>query len=111
MDLNSFAQTAAGIGNITNAATNAVNTFTSGGSLADSLLSGTGLTAGAEAVGDIVSAVASFSDSTNPADWRVRLSLANWTSFKGSPVLKPLKDAGGLIFPYTPTINLSLIHI
>jgi hypothetical protein len=35
----------------------------------------------------------------------VRLSLANWTSFKGSPVLKPLKDAGGLIFPYTPTIS------
>jgi hypothetical protein len=107
MDLNSFASTAAGIGNLTNAAKNAVSTFSSGGSLADSLLSGTGLTAGAEAVGDLVGAVASFSESTNPADWRVRLSLANWTSFKGSPVLKPLKDAGGLIFPYTPTINIA----
>jgi len=60
-----------------------------------------------EAVGDIVSAVASFGGDANPADWRVRLSLANWTSFKGSPVLQPLKDAGGLIFPYTPTISLA----
>ena len=39
-------------------------------------------------------------------DWRVRLSIANWTSFKGSPVLKPLNDAGGLIFPYTPDITI-----
>jgi hypothetical protein len=60
-----------------------------------------------EAVGDLFSAVASFGGDANPADWRVRLSLANWTSFKGSPVLKPLKDAGGLIFPYTPTISMA----
>ena len=60
-----------------------------------------------EAIGDVLSAVASFGGDANPADWRVRLSLANWTSFKGSPVLKPLKDAGGLIFPYTPTISMS----
>ena len=59
-----------------------------------------------EAIGDIASAVSSFGGDANPADWRVRLSLANWTSFKGSPVLKPLKDAGGLIFPYTPSINI-----
>ena len=60
-----------------------------------------------EAIGDVLSAVASFGGDANPADWRVRLSLANWTSFKGSPVLKPLKDAGGLIFPYTPTISMA----
>jgi len=60
-----------------------------------------------EAIGDLFSAVASFGGDTNPADWRVRLSLANWTSFKGSPVLQPLKDAGGLIFPYTPTISMA----
>ena len=60
-----------------------------------------------EAVGDLVSAVASFGGDADPADWRVRLSLVNWTSFKGSPILKPLKDAGGLIFPYTPTINIA----
>jgi hypothetical protein len=63
--------------------------------------------AGAEAIGDIVSAVASFGGDASDNDWRVRLSLANWSSFKTSPVLSPLKKAGGLIFPYTPKINIS----
>jgi len=65
------------------------------------------LPAAGEAVGDIMSAVASFGGDANANDWRVRLSLANWTSFKSSPVLKPLKDAGGLIFPYTPKITMA----
>ena len=60
-----------------------------------------------EAVGDLMSAVASFGGDANSNDWRVRLSLANWSSFRTSPVLAPLKDAGGLIFPYTPTISMS----
>ena len=59
-----------------------------------------------EGAGDIVSAVAAFSDD-NPNDWRVRLSLPTWPSFRSSPVLAPLKDAGGLIFPYTPTIKMA----
>jgi hypothetical protein len=63
--------------------------------------------AGAEAVGDIVSAVASFGGDANSNDWRVRLSLANWSSFKTSPVLAPLAQAGGLIFPYTPNITIN----
>jgi hypothetical protein len=65
------------------------------------------LPAAGEAIGDVLGAVAEFTDSDNANDWRVRLSLAKWTSFKGSPVLKPLKDAGGLIFPYTPKINIA----
>lgn len=65
------------------------------------------LPAAGEAVGDIIGAVAEFTDSSNANDWRVRLSMAKWTSFNGSPVLKPLKDAGGLIFPYTPTITIA----
>lgn len=59
-----------------------------------------------EGVGDLVSAVASFEDS-NSDDWRVRLSLPTWPAFRSSPVLAPLKDAGGLVFPYTPEINIS----
>ena len=94
---------------------NAISNFASGlesaGSFADFASSGrlSGALSGlAEGAGDIMGAVAAFGgDSADPADWRVRLSLANWTSFKGSPVLKPLKDAGGLIFPYTPTINIA----
>jgi hypothetical protein len=93
--------------NVVGSVSNAANFFTGGG-LQDSLLSGTGLTAGAEAIGDVVGAFASFGDdSANANDWRVRLSMAKWTSFQGSPVFKPLKDAGGLIFPYTPEITIS----
>ena len=59
-----------------------------------------------EAIGDIMGAVATFGGDANADDWRVRLSLPTWPSFRSSPVLKPLKDSGGLIFPYTPTINI-----
>jgi hypothetical protein len=67
-----------------------------------------GLPTAGEAVGDIYSAVASFGGGDAPSnDWRVRLSLPKWPSFRTSPVLKPLKDSGGLIFPYTPTITIN----
>jgi hypothetical protein len=67
-----------------------------------------GLPTAGEAVGDIYSAVASFGGGDAPSnDWRVRLSLPKWPSFRTSPVLSPLKDAGGLIFPYTPVITIN----
>lgn len=66
-----------------------------------------GLPTGGEAVGDIFSAVAAFGGGDAPGnDWRVRLSLPTWPSFRTSPVLAPLTDAGGLIFPYTPQIAI-----
>jgi hypothetical protein len=103
--------------NLIGAATSAVNVgsnlasalsgpFNSAGDVASAIRS-IDLPAAGEAVGDLVSAVASFGGDANANDWRVRLSLANWTSFKTSPVLSPLKDAGGLIFPYTPEINIA----
>lgn len=64
------------------------------------------LPAAGETIGDIVDAVSEFTDPTYETDWRVRLSMAKWTAFKSSPVLAPLKEAGGLIFPYTPSINI-----
>ena len=91
---------------------NAISNFASGVSSASSLLDfakdgrlGGALSGLAEGAGDIMGAISSFSDNTDPADWRVRLSLAKWTSFKSSPVLKPLSQAGGLIFPYTPQVQ------
>jgi hypothetical protein len=63
--------------------------------------------AAGEAVADIMTAVSSFGGDANANDWRVRLSLSNWVSFKSSPVLAPLRDAGGLIFPYTPTVSIN----
>ena len=59
-----------------------------------------------EIAGDIMGAIASFEGDPYPNDWRVRLSIANWTSFRSSPVLTPLIEAGGLIFPYTPRISI-----
>jgi hypothetical protein len=64
------------------------------------------LPAGGEAIGDLVSAVSAFSGDPYANDWRVRLSLPNWSSFRSSPVLKPLKEAGGLVLPFTPTISI-----
>jgi len=64
------------------------------------------LPAGGEAIGDLVSAVSAFAGDSNAKDWRVRLSLPNWSSFRSSPVLKPLKSAGGMVFPFTPQISI-----
>jgi hypothetical protein len=83
----------------------AVSTAYAGGNVAGAIRA-INLPAGGEAIGDIFSAVASFGGDANANDWRVRLSLPTWPSFRTSPVLKPLKDAGGLIFPYTPQINI-----
>lgn len=47
----------------------------------------------------------SFGGPGNSDDWRVRLSLP--TAFSSSAVLKPLKDANGLVFPYTPTLTIT----
>ena len=83
----------------------AISSAYSGGNIA-SAIRAIDLPAAGEAVGDIMSATALFSDNANSNDWRVRLSLANWTSFQSSPVLAPLKEAGGLVFPYTPRITI-----
>jgi len=41
------------------------------------------------------------------SDWRVRLSIPQVDEFSNSPVLKPLINAGGLVFPFTPNIQLA----
>lgn len=86
--LSNFSSVASGVGGI-GAAIRSVN-----------------LPAGGEAIGDLVSAISAFGGDDNANDWRVRLSLPNWSSFRTSPVLKPLKEAGGLVFPFTPTISI-----
>jgi len=46
----------------------------------------------------------------DPKDWRVRLSFPSSVApFQNSPLFKPLQEAGGLIFPYTPTISISSV--
>ena len=62
-----------------------------------------------EIAGDLYAAVAAFTDLEGDNEWRVRLSLPTWPSFRTSPVLKPLSDAGGMIFPYTPEVQTQSI--
>jgi hypothetical protein len=47
-----------------------------------------------------------FAGPGNADDWRVRLTIPN-NFFAESSVLAPLQRAGGLVFPYTPTISIS----
>jgi len=39
-------------------------------------------------------------------DWRVRLSMPGHPMYSGSSLLAPLRKTGGLVFPYTPTVNI-----
>ena len=108
--------TISSVGNTINAVGSAVNTAKNLSSAVSTAYNSKGLLSAirsidipsaAEAAGDIMSAISSFGGDANADDWRVRLSMPYWTSFKSSPVLAPLKDAGGLIFPYTPQITIN----
>lgn len=52
------------------------------------------------------SVLVDFLGPENAKDWRVRLSIP-FNFFMGSAIFAPLVDAGGLVFPYTPSINIS----
>lgn len=62
---------------------------------------------GGNPIGRIISSSAQFGGADANSDWRVRLSVPGGTIFDQSSVFAPLKAAGGLVFPYTPTINIS----
>lgn len=50
---------------------------------------------------------ASFSTSDLNNDWRVRISFPYIDSYMQSPVLKPLLATDGLVFPFTPVVNIT----
>lgn len=52
-------------------------------------------------------ASAYFGESDVKNDWRVRLSIPPIEPFSSSPVFAPLRTLGHMVFPYTPTIQLS----
>jgi len=72
-----------------------------------SALRSANLPTGGNAVGQIFSAGAQFVGSDASKDWRVRLSMPSTPIYTGSPVLQPLVRAGGFVFPYTPSIQIS----
>jgi hypothetical protein len=65
------------------------------------------LPAGGNIAGKIVASSAVFGGTDASTDWRVRLTVPGGTIFDSSSVFAPLKAAGGLVFPYTPTINIT----
>lgn len=59
---------------------------------------------GAEALNTANIANAVFGNA-NGNDWRVRISMPS--SFGSSSILQPLLETNGLVFPFTPTINIT----
>jgi len=45
-------------------------------------------------------------DTGGAADWRVKLSLPTSAEYQDSNLLNPLKETGGFVFPYTPTVYI-----
>lgn len=82
----------------------ALNNLSNPAALVSSLRS-LSLPKGGELSGRSASAIATMGGADANNDWRVRLSIPS--AFLDSPVLNPLRNAGGLIFPYTPSINIS----
>jgi hypothetical protein len=64
------------------------------------------LPAGGNIIGNLVNSSAQFGGSDANSDWRVRLTIPGGTIFDSSSIFAPLKAAGGLVFPYTPSINI-----
>jgi hypothetical protein len=72
---------------------------------ASALRSGS-LPGGGEVANQSRTVKASFTGASE-RDWRVKLSLPRDDTYSKSPILQPLKEAGAVIFPYTPQINIS----
>jgi len=103
---NAVATAAGAVNSVSNLASAVSAGFSGGGGIAGALRA-IDLPSAGEIAGDLYVAAAQFANDPAANDWRVRLSLPSWPSFQTSPVLKPLQDAGGLIFPYTPSITIA----
>jgi len=104
-DLGNIASTALGVAKTVANVAGALNNLSNPASLV-SAIRGISLPSGGNVTGIRTSAGAQFV-TTAENDWRVRLSIPTTTVFTSSPILKPLINAGGLVFPYTPTITIS----
>lgn len=97
--VNSATNSVASLANPTNAR-NAISGLLSGGGSMSSLFSQTSI--GFKSAGGTVAA---------DSDWRVRVSLSTSNAIfyndSTNTMMKPLTETNGVIFPYTPTVNLS----
>lgn len=93
-----------GVANTVGKLAGALNNLSNPAALISSLRS-LNLPKGGESSVQLANASASFGGADTSGDWRVRLSIP--PVFGDSPVLAPLRNAGGLVFPYTPTISIT----
>jgi hypothetical protein len=103
---NSVLQTGAGVLRTAANLGSALNNLSNPNQLLSAIRS-INLPLGGEAIGSIINAAAAFGGTDATNDWRARLSMPRGSFFDSSPILQPLTAAGGLIFPYTPTITIS----
>lgn len=101
---NSALNTVRSVANTASNLAGALNNLSNPAALISSLRS-LNLPKGGEGGVKLANASAAFGGSDANNDWRVRLSVP--PSFSSSPVLAPLRSAGGLVFPYTPSITIS----
>jgi len=108
VDFNNFVSGARSIAgsaaNTLGTITNTVNTLKTQGFGA--ALRSINLIPGGETGSSSNPASAIFSSSAS-RDWRVKLSLPNNPVYKSSAILRPLVETNGLVFPYTPAIQMT----
>lgn len=83
-----------------------ISNLSRGGDIASAIRS-INLPLGGESINKFLKSTATYQDAGDAGDWRARLSMPRGSFFDEGEVLKPLLDAGGLIFPYTPTITIN----
>jgi hypothetical protein len=101
--LNTAASTVGGALSTAGKLAGALNNLSNPAALISSLRS-INLPKGGES-GSSSAAGVSFGGADASSDWRVRLAIP--PAFSSSPMLSPLVQAGGLVFPYTPSISIS----
>ena len=94
------------VGGVVNGVMNGITGLTSGNvqNLAQLLRSGS-LPPGAETALFGQFQKAAFA-SESGYDWRVKLSLPYIASYQSSPVMAPLLETSGVVFPYTPQVGI-----
>ena len=101
--LNTAASTVGGALSTAGKLAGALNNLSNPAALISSLRS-INLPKGGEA-GSAAAADVAFGGADASSDWRVRLAIP--PAFSSSPMLSPLVQAGGLVFPYTPSIAIA----
>lgn len=105
-----FSNISAGVNAVSNIAS-ALNNLSDPSKLASAIRSAS-IPTGGNSFGASAKSVATMA-SDNSSDWRVKLTLPGMDNslfnevYGAGNILQPIRDSGGLVFPYTPTITVT----